>query len=423
MLNLYFLLIFASANYAFTLVPWYQIHGVFNIFDVGNGLILLGVAYAFLFRGRERSAVWNPFTLLIVIYIISALFQPVIATMNYDQSLLDGLVTVRHQFYYFSFFLFLLLLDTPQKATKLLDMLTVIAVVLTVLGVINYFGTVIFYSEWAEGHGFRSGIKRAYIPAMPILSAALIWQFSKWITKTGNGGKSGAASILLLGAHFFRQSRGRLLGVLGLIVVLLFYKRKFKLLGGMFLLAIAVVSIAQVTMKENIFLSPFKTATQEVETGEGTWGARELQIAADMREFKANPVFGSGLIALRLSKKIGMSMSEIDDMQFKTSNQDLGYYHWIKFYGVAGIIWLTFFYVQLLAKSRKAERVAGPENKALALFAMSYVGFVIVTYVTLSHLTDPDGILLVCLTAVIIARLVRGGWNTSEHAPLAAKRN
>jgi hypothetical protein len=164
-------------------------------------------------------------------------------------------------------------------------------------------------------------------------------------------------------------------------------------------------------MKENILLSPFASATQEVNTGAGTWGARELQIAADLKEFKANPMFGSGLIAFRLSKKTGLSVSEREVMEFKTANQDLGYYHWIKFYGVAGLIWLTLFFVQLLVKSRKAERTTSSENKALALFSMSYVGFVIVSYITLSHLTDPDGILLVCLTAVIIARLTRDDWN------------
>jgi len=409
--NIYLLIIFTFANYMFTLVSWYKIKGVFNVADVGNVLIFIGTIYTLFFKKNELNVLVNIFSLFIFLYISSVFIQPVIASFYYNQSLLDGFVAIRHQFYYFSFFFFLLLLKKSETAESFLNCLSITEFFLTLLGIINYFGPVIFFSDWAEGHGLRSGIKRAFIPAMPILSTALIWQFSKFVAKKDGVVQSGFFSLFLFAAHVFRQSRGRLLCLFSLIAILMIYKRKFKLLAGLLLVIILAISIASLVMKENIFTTPFTTATDELKSGKGTWGARKEQITADIKEFQAHPWFGSGLIAYRLSTKIGMSERKHTEFEFKTANQDLGYYHWIKFYGVAGIVWLTFFFILLVKHSRKAEIYACPANKALALFAMSYVGFVIVSFITLSHLTDPDGILLVSFTTAIIVRLNSGDWN------------
>jgi hypothetical protein len=102
------LLVFISDRF-FHLGAWWYSSGVFNVTDVGNALIWVGVLFAFSFS-VDRKDFWNPITLLIVSYVFFVSFTIVLAHFNYGQSFFDGLVAVRHQFYYLTFFLYLVIL-------------------------------------------------------------------------------------------------------------------------------------------------------------------------------------------------------------------------------------------------------------------------------------------------------------------------
>ena len=70
--------------------------------------------------------------------------------------------------------------------------------------------------------------------------------------------------------------------------------------------------------------------------------------------------------------------------------------------------WLfVFFYFQTVYGIRIQTRCEG-NDKPIALFGLSYFGFVVGSFVTLNHLMLTWGIILVSLNAAIIVRM---DWN------------
>jgi O-antigen ligase len=278
--------------------------------------------------------------------------------------------------------------------------------VLVVLGIVNYFGPTIFSHKWAEGHGIRSGILRAYIPGMPVITLATIWAFTKWL-ESGQGWesrKSLLATIFLLGALLFRQTRMRIISVAVVVWAALLVRRKWKPLVVFLLISVAALAIMNVTTEKNVLIGAFSTAFTDVADNTGTYPGRYNQLVADLREFKRHPWMGSGAGAVRSPTEIGGSRFQYS-MQLLTTKSDLGYSSWLSSYGLVGVVWFfLFFYVQFSMVRKVLKRAVGEDN-ILAHFAMSYLIYELVSFITLPHLMHPESIILNTLVAAIIVRL------------------
>jgi O-antigen ligase len=398
------LLVFISSQF-FNLGSWWYRSGVFNIIDVGNALIWVGVLFAFSFS-VDRKKFWNPISLLVVSYILFVLFTVVLAHFNYGQSFFDGLVAVRHQFYYLTFFLFVTILKDTGKLRRFLNFLVALSLVLVVLGIVNYFGPTIFSHEWAEGHGIRAGILRAYIPGMPVITLATIWVFTKWLEngEGWKGRKSLLATIFLLGALVFRQTRMRIISVAVVVWAALLVRRKWKSLVVFLLISVAALAIMNVATEKNVLISAFSTAFTDVADNTGTYPDRYNQLVADLREFMRHPWMGSGAGAVRSPTALGGSRLQYA-MKLLTDKSDLGYSSWLSSYGLVGMVWFfLFFYVQFSMVLKVLKRAVGEDN-ILAHFALSYLIYELVSFITLPHLMHPESIILNTLVAAIIVRL------------------
>jgi hypothetical protein len=402
---IYVLILIASSERLFYLVPWYHIKGVFNSYDIGNFLIILGLFYVTIIR-KNLSIFNNRFSLLIFFYFIILLVQVVLAEMfygQYGQSYLDGLIGVRHKvLYYVSFYVFVHILKTREDVVRLLDFLTVISAILLLLSLVNYFNPVVFHHFWAEGHGERSGIKRALIPGMELISLTMIWQFCCWIENRERSHRSGMVSLLFLLAIFFRQTRGRLIGVISVVVGLLLIKRRFRPLAYGISVGLVSIIVANFAMEKNIFLEPFRSASSDISSQSGTWKDRLDQLRVDLEVFEKHPWLGSGTACLRGSSP---NLQKARELRILAQQDDLGYTHWLKMYGVPGVIWLLlFFYLQyrlswkLVHEARKIDRLIGT-------FCLSFLGYIAVSFVTLPHFIFPRGTILLCLVSAILVRV------------------
>src|SRR5690606_24008960 len=178
----YLMVVILCANEFFNLGGWTHLEGRFNVRDVGNALIMLGVL-VMVARRPNDIALRSPMSVLIILFLFIVLFHVSLASFVYGQPIKAGLLSARHQFYYLSYFLFLMALNTPEKIERFLNMLTLLAVVIFFLSLVNYAGITIFVHKWGEGHGERFGVTRAFIPAMNVLGVAALWEFSKFAEK------------------------------------------------------------------------------------------------------------------------------------------------------------------------------------------------------------------------------------------------
>ena len=398
----FFALLFFFANEGFSLGPWWHKPGQFNVADFGNALLWIFVLFSPALA-RKRKEVFNPISALVIFYILFATFQIILAKFNYGQSLFDGLIGIRHQFYYLSFFAFLLLFDRVETIEKLLNLLVIMGIILVLLGVINYFGPKILYHRLVFAEKIRSGITRAYIPGMAIVTLAALWSFIEWI----HGKKitlTLSATIFLLAGHLLRQSRMRFVGLISVMALNLTFKKRWKPLLLLLLLSVGSFYLLEVKMQERIITNIFSTAYTDVVKKKGTMKPRLDQMRIDFEEFKKHPLFGSGLAAIRWTTEGGGSRLQIlmKDLSYRS---DLGYTHWIKFYGITGLIWLFLFFFFQGYYGLKVLRNTSGTAKLLAVFSTSYLLFVVVSFFTLNHLMFPWGITTVCLNAAIIVKL------------------
>ncbi|MBI5557985.1 MAG: O-antigen ligase family protein [Deltaproteobacteria bacterium] len=402
---LYIILIILSANEFLNFGSWWHVQGKFNVADLGNMLVWLGVIWMILRKRGIQKELRDPLSWLIIVYLFFVGFQIGLGSLYYNQPLVQSILGARHQFYFFSFFLFLQLLDTPARIRMLLNWVTVIALIAVLLGLVNYFGPTILSHKWAEGHRIRSGISRGFLPGMPIISFAVIWEMTKW---TEGGAKNKFSFLwgwLLIGAHFFRQSRMRVFGVVAVLAGLLFFKRKFRHL--IITACIAVIGIVAVDhyLPENLILNLFTGAAEDVAEGSGSWRGRLMQLETDFIEFKEHPIIGSGASTIRLDSDSGYGSTIQGEMYELAYKDDLGYTHWIKSYGLVGLGWLVSFFFLLWHYARKTVRMADKEHKEITIFSVSFVVFIIGTFITLNHMMFPHSIVLVSLVAAIIIRM------------------
>jgi len=417
-LTLFLFLLVLISDQFYDLGSWWHRSGVFNVVDVGNALIWIGVLFAFSFS-VDRTRLWNPISLLVVFYILFVLFTIVLAHFNYGQSFWDGLRAVRHQFYYLTFFLFVAILNDTDKLWRFLDLLVAVSFVVFALALVNYFGPTIFSHKWAEGQGLRAGVMRAYVPGMSVITLSTIWAFTKWHESDGvwEGRKSLLVTIFLLGVLLFRQTRMRVISVAVVMWAALMAKRKWKSLVLFVLISVAAVAIVNVSMEKNVLVSAFSTAFTDVADNTGTYPARYRQVVADFQEFTRHPWMGSGAGAVRQPTALGGSRLQFA-MQLLTVKSDLGYSSWLSSYGLVGLVWLfLYFYVQLFLVLKVLKRAVG-KDITLARFALSYLVYEMVSFITLPHLLYPESIILDMLVAAIIIGLY---YKTRDSAALESK--
>jgi O-antigen ligase len=241
---------------------------------------------------------------------------------------------------------------------------------------------------------------------MSVISLATIWSFTRWL-ESGKGWerrKSLLNTVFLLGALLFRQTRMRIISITVVVWAALLIRRKWKPLVVFFLISMAVFAVMNTAMEKNILTNAFSTAFTDVLDNTGTYPGRYVQMVEDLKEFKRHPWVGSGAGAVRAPTALGGSRLQYT-MEVLTAKSDLGYSSWLSSYGLAGAAWLfLFFYVQFSMALKALKRTAGNDN-ILAHFALSYLIYELVSFITLPHLMHPESIIMDTLVAAVIVRL------------------
>ncbi|ADE16363.1 hypothetical protein Nhal_3320 [Nitrosococcus halophilus Nc 4] len=399
----YLLLIIAMANDLFDLVPWTHIPGVFNVSDVGIALIGLGILF-YIFKVKDFSRLSNFFTWYIFLYLVLLLVQVSVASFNYSQSIFDGLIAARDQFYYLLFPLSLFALNDVRKIKKFLNILSIVSVILIFISIVNYFGPTLFYHRWADGHGVRSGIVRAYIPAMVILPFGAIWEFIKYLDEKKIFTHSLLMFLIIFSGILFRQSRIFILGVTVTLVLILIARRHFKVLVGFGLFSLILIILLEFTTDQNLLLNVFYTAYIDIAQEEGTWEGRLQQIRASFDIVLENFWTGSGGLVIRGSHIPGWaSLGSLLDVALNT---DLGYWTWVKFFGFPGIVLITILIIGFYLYAWKIKNLGG--DPQIINFAWYYFTYVLLIMVTIGTLTITRGIVLLCIIWASLVNATQG---------------
>lgn len=398
MVHVYLLLIIALANDMFNLLPGDTRAGGARTLDIGLLLIALGLIY-YVYRRVDLRPLSNFFTWWVVFYLALIGVQVSLASILYSQSIMDGIITARHQLYYLSFPIFLFALNDLKKVQTFMKMFGVLAIILIVVSLINYSGFTMFYHQRAEGQGVRSGIVRAYLPALSVLVMAALWQFWAYLKDKRLFTADLVMFLIIFGGVVFRQTRGRIIAVSLTIILMLLAKRRYKLLvAGATLLVVGLVG-QSLLGEESILLNTFESAYTDVAHGEGTWHDRMLQMQASWDVFVNNFVTGSGGLVIRQGEGGWAGWGDLKDVAF---NADLGYWTWLKFFGYPGIVFLIAlvlgFYWNVLRCGNWGER------GHLGRFAAYHFTCVLISMVTINYLTKPEGITLLCLTWAVLVR-------------------
>lgn len=400
---LYLALLLALSSDFFSLIPPKLIGGV-KPGDIGLILLLLGIGIMAL-KTKNLNVLATHYTTIVAALFFLIAIEVGWTSIQYGQSLIDGVIITRDYWYYLSFILILYLLDSLESVEKFLEVITWMAFILILLSIINYINPVIFHHKWAEGHGIRAGVKRAFIPGMDLLTISTIWQFCKWIETPGHQRLSGIKAALLFAAHVFRQSRGRLISVTMILMGLLLYKRQYKLLFAALIISTLGYTVVERTMKENIVGNVLTSSIENVSDSSGSWGYRVRSMSMDIDHFLNNLWIGSGIAALRPEEGKRFQSREEERLEELSAKADLGYSRWIKSFGMAGIFWLMALYYFLASRSIRAERSVHGHFKPVAMLAASYFCYVAVSAITLNHFMLPPRIFMISLCAAILIRL------------------
>ncbi|MES9905894.1 MAG: O-antigen ligase family protein [Sedimenticola sp.] len=395
--------IILCVNHFFNLVPWARVHGSFNSSDIG--LLILVILLIFLLgSNKNKACLKNGISYMVLAYLFMVTAQVANVSFNYGQSITDGLIASRHQLYYLSFFVFLMIFDSEKSIKQFLNFVMLIGVALCLAGLVNYFGVKIFYHKWAEGHGVRAGVIRAFFSGMGVITFSLFWVISQWLVARKLGFSHKVSGILLILAHIMRQTRGTILTVFITVVVMLVHEGKVKILIGLGIFIVAISSVISIYEGTNILIEPFTSAYEDISEGGGTWEPRLKQLETDVSVFMEHPVFGGGTYAIRLNTD-GKSLMELRQLTELHQNADLGYTHWIKSYGLVGGIWLICLYVLIGKHVKYVMSSIAKQMKPVALMAAGYSFFVMLSFVTEPHFVWPDKILLICIALAMIVRV------------------
>jgi O-antigen ligase len=239
-----------------------------------------------------------------------------------------------------------------------------------------------------------------------LLGLSAVWETTKWIDAERRDLASGVKAWVLLGAHFFRQTRSQLVGLICVWLALMLVRRRYGLLflsGMLFTLAAAT---AQVMLEENLLLSLFSSTFNEVENQEGTWEARLQQMQVVVQHFREHPLIGSGATVLRIVEDDMVNASgQATVAEALAHVADLGYASVLKGYGLLGLTWAIVFLLTLFVQALHVYRRGDSQQRTLALFALGYLFFVMISGITINYFMFSQGILMLSLIAALLARL------------------
>ena len=402
--HIYVFLVFLCVYQAFNLIPSTHIPGVFNITDIGLLLIFIGITVCIL-RASDLSMLNNVITWHVFAYLIYVLAHVGIAGIYYGYSVVGGLIGVRHQFFWLSFLLFMLAFEKSENFAMFLNIISYVVMVLIILSVVNYVGPTLFYHDWAEGQGIRLGVTRGFIPAMPLVSMAGIWEGAKFVFRDRGKLLNGGRTILILAAHVFRMSRSRYIGVMSILFVQMVAKKQFKLLLVLAFVMCVGIATLDAFLADDLILGLIQNTVEELVEGKGSWASRMPQIEKAFDDFQKYPIFGSGAVAIRITEGLKItSDKQAEQVLLMVANRDLGFLVWLKLYGLVGVVWMTSFFLVLILKALRVAKRGKGNTQIMAVFGLSSLGFILITSINLNHYTLPAGCILVCLTAAAIMR-------------------
>jgi len=397
----FLLLILTLSNGLFWLVPGGKVAGIVKPADIGLVLVILGFLWSMM-QSRVLVRLKDALSISIAVLLFLLAIQASFASFNFNQSILNGLVAIREQYYYLSFFVFLVLLNTEQRITKFLDWCVVLSIFIGILAIADYIFGGFYKHQYAESEVIRSGVVRGQVAGMDIVTLSLLWLMTKFTTRNTSSYLSkytALGAIFMMGLHFFRQTRSRLVAVMLVLGWITYKSGKKLILGGIVLAFVVVALIAEVTLKDNIILSPFSSVVEVAGDVQGEVPGRVEQISKDLEVFMDNPVIGAGTAALRASQASNsLQASEL------ARKADLGYTHWLKAYGILGMAWLLWFYLLTWSKLGQLQR-HNNEVSPLPTFLRGYFYYVVVSFVTLNHFMFGFRIILICAMAAILVNL------------------
>lgn len=407
MIHAYLLSIFVFAHEIFYLAP-----EAARTPDIGLLMIIGALGVLLLVRDVDWQHCLNFFGFYVVAYLLLVVAQAAMASIYFQQSIVDGLIVARVQFYYLSYFLFVIVLRDTKLVTQFMDAFTFVALILFFIALVNYFVYPVFDHRHAAGQGARGSIVRAFIPGMEIIVAAFLWQAFKYLC-----GLSRPYSLMLMcvlfGAILFRQTRANIIAVLITIGAFVIVQRRWRMLIAGVALVFATSLGLSLYAGENILFSAIGSAYTEITTGEGTWGDRLRQITQSAEQASKTFWTGSGGITVRI-------LGEWDPkLGLVARNMDLGYFVWYKYFGFPGIVLLVLLIVALAYNWLYWTPRVPERDRFHFHFALFYFVAVFVSMVTLPYLTKPGGILLVTLAMAILTTCKRPARSVATAAPAA----
>ena len=413
-----FLLILTSANNFYFLFPWSKIDGSFNTIDIGLFLLAVSLVWLF-FRKRFVGVFNNVFSVYLIFMLFMVVFHIFYANLRFNLSYFDSIIASRYNLYYFSYFFFLYVFESPEKFRRALNFMTYISIIIVGLSVVNYFGPVIFYHEWAEGHYERMGIKRAFIPNMSMISFCAVWSLSDLFSKGTLNLSAGWKSGVMFAAHIFRQTRMRLMSIVLVLSMLAITKGNLKNR----IVAVVVVVLGALAIfsaiKTNLLVGLFESTYHDVTQREGDWKGRLEYVEWNLKELMKSPIVGTGSSAVRASGKAYENLPAARKEYFRLLGKqtDLGYVIFIRNFGLVGLIWLAGFFFSALRRTWILMSLCKDNNADLAIFCFYYMVFVLVTSITLNHFSISDSIFLNCFVLALIVRLQQECRQKMEPKP------
>lgn len=394
------LLIITLSNDFFWLLPW---NPPAKPTDIGLLIIMAVLAFRVVFVTGELQRLFsNVFSWLFLALFFLFLIQVPLAAINYDQSLKDALIAVRHQFYYLSFFVFLSYLRTADDVIRFLDALSVVAFILCLLAAVDYFVVDIFRTTVENDYSVvRGGIARAQIPAMGLLSLVALWQISRWtypLVGQSRWWTNVLISFLFL-VHLFRQGRVRLFSLVLGAVWLLVLRGKVKGLAVLALLGTTIILVSAQFAQSNLFVNLLTSGVEDAVEVSGTAASRSEMLKADIQAFSEHPYVGGGTIAIRVDLEDSSA-----DLSELARSADMGYSRWLKHFGIVGVAWLVAFCLAQWVLISRIRGVTTEPVQTLAAFSYTYLIYFLVSSATINHLLFPRVIPLMCLVCVVLVR-------------------
>lgn len=400
MRNLIIIFIIASGYELFYLVPNVEITKAAP--DAGLMVLFFYLFYQLVLEKTDYSRL-NSFVIwYVVYYLLLVVVQVSIASFYYEQSIIDGLVVSRNQFHYLLVICLAIEFKDDSDVEKFMSALSILSVGIFYLGLINYFGPTIFSHRWSEGHGIRSGITRAYLPGMEIFVLVAIWQMNRFL----NAERIKKTCIFFLFVAFsallFRQTKMHILAASAVCATMLIYHRRFGLLSIGAALLLVVGLITGYNTGENIVSNIFTSAIEDVLESDSsertTWDDRLEQIEESIDVVKDTFFTGSGGIVLRQVEEETLN-AHLHSIQ---SGMDLGYFVWVKFYGLPGVILMLSLYIYVFRSWLKFRSSSEIPGKYIGDFTFFHFMAIAISMLTIGYFTINGKMAMMCITMAIL---------------------